>query len=109
MTPRAREWARYMFMRDFAKDFYHSQAWKSCRDNYLKQKHGLCENCMRRGIYTPADTVHHIVHLTPQNITDPTISLSTSNLMAVCRDCHAELHKGRKRYKIDKFGRVTAV
>ena len=94
-------------MQEYAKDFYFSTAWRACRASYLKQARGLCEVCLKRGIYTPADTVHHIKHITPQNITDPTITLSFSNLMAVCRDCHAEMHRGKKRYKVDKFGRVT--
>ena len=95
-------------MQDYAKTFYKSKAWQSCRASYLKQARGLCEVCLRRGQYVPADTVHHIKHITPQNITDPTITLSFSNLMAVCRNCHAELHKSKKRYRVDKFGRVTA-
>ena len=95
-------------MQEYAKTFYKSKAWQACRASYLKQARGLCEVCLKRGQYVPADTVHHIKHITPQNITDPTITLSFSNLMAVCRDCHAELHKSKKRYRVDKFGRVTA-
>lgn len=95
-------------MRDFARIFYHSQAWKDCRAAYLSQRKGLCEQCLKRGLYTPADTVHHIVHLTPDNIGDPSITLNPSNLMAVCRDCHAEIHAGRPiRFTVDAFGRVT--
>ena len=93
-------------MQEYAKTFYKSKAWQSCRASYLKQARGLCEVCLKRGIYTPADTVHHITHITPKNIGDPSITLSFSNLMAVCRDCHAAMHRGQKRYKVDKFGRV---
>ena len=95
-------------MQDYAKAFYKSKAWQMCRETYLQKRHGLCECCMKRGLYTPADTVHHIRHITPQNIGDPTVTLSHDNLMAVCRDCHAEQHRTKRRYKVDKFGRVTA-
>ena len=95
-------------MQDYAKDFYFSTAWRACRASYLKQVRGLCELCLKRGMYTPADTVHHIKHITPNNINDPSITLNTDNLMALCRDCHAEIHKGVRRYKIDTMGRVTA-
>ena len=95
-------------MQEYAKTFYKSKAWQSCRASYLKQAHGLCEVCLRRGLYTPADTVHHITHITPQNINDPSVTLNFSNLLAVCRDCHAEQHRAKRRYKVDKFGRVTA-
>ena len=95
-------------MQDYAKTFYKSKTWQSCRASYLKQARGLCEVCLRRGLYTPADTVHHIIHITPQNINDPSVTLNFSNLLAVCRDCHAEQHRTKRRYKVDKFGRVTA-
>ena len=93
-------------MREFAKEFYQSQAWKQCRAAYLRKVSGLCENCLKRGLYTPADTVHHIVHLSPANIGDPDVSLNDANLMAVCRDCHAELHRQTKRYKVGADGKI---
>ena len=107
IAPRGRD-APAKLMQDYAKTFYKSKAWQACREAYLKQKHGLCEQCMRRGIYTPADTVHHVRHITPDNITDPSVTLNPENLMALCRDCHAEMHKGKRRYMVDKYGRVTA-
>lgn len=96
-------------MREFAKSFYKSRAWKDCRAAYLNRKHGLCEECMKHGLYTPADTVHHIIHLTPENINDPSITLNPDNLRAVCRDCHAALHSTPKRFKIDGFGHVITL
>ncbi len=95
-------------MQEYAKAFYKSKTWQACRASYLKQARGLCESCLKRGVYTPADTVHHIIHITPKNINDPSVTLSFSNLMAVCRDCHAEQHRTKRRYKVDKFGRVMA-
>ena len=97
-------------MREFAKSFYASAAWHRCREAYLKQTKGLCEECALRGLYVPADTVHHIIHITPQNINDPAITLNPANLRAVCRDCHATLHKrGQQRYKADELGRITII
>ena len=93
-------------MRDFAKGFYKSKAWQKCRESYLNKARGLCEECLRHGLYTPADTVHHKIHLSPKNINDPSITLSFDNLEAVCRDCHANLHKSEKRYRVDEFGHV---
>ena len=94
-------------MQEYAKSFYKSKTWQDCRASYLRQARGLCEQCLKRGMYTAADTVHHIVHITPANITDPSVTLDPSNLMALCRDCHAEIHKGGRRYSVDNFGRVT--
>ena len=96
-------------MRECAETFYKSKAWQSCRNGYAKSKHGLCEMCMKRGIYRPGDIVHHKVHLTPENISDPGVSLSWDNLELLCRDCHALAHKPEKRYKVDELGRVITI
>lgn len=97
-----------IFMKDWAASFYKSKAWQSCRAAYIDQ-HPLCEDCLAKGIYTPAEIVHHIVELTPDNITDPTITTSFDNLRAVCRECHAEEHGFKvRRYQLDELGRVAA-
>lgn len=96
-------------MREFAKKFYKSRAWRACRESYLKQSKGLCEECLKHGLYTPADTVHHIVHLSPDNINDPSITMNPDNLEAVCRDCHAMLHTSPKRFKVDEYGHVITI
>ena len=94
--------------RDFAKEFYNSTEWKECRRAFRKQALGLCERCRAKGLIRAGEIVHHKVPITPQNIYDPGITLSYSNLMLVCRDCHAELHQKREtRYKVDELGRVT--
>lgn len=95
-------------MKDFAKDFYKSRAWQDCRNGYMQKVNGLCEDCLAVGVYKPAQIVHHIVELTPENIGDPNISLSWSNLRAVCRECHAKAHGARpRRYQVDELGRVS--
>ena len=71
---------------------------------------GMCERCFERGRLVPAEIVHHIQHLSPENIGDPEVSLSFGNLMRVCRDCHAELHYPDQSYtprvSFDENGRV---
>lgn len=79
--------------RDFAKKFYSSKAWQSCRNAYMKRAHYLCEECLRNGIYKPAEIVHHKIELDPINIEVPEIALSFNNLEALCRDCHAKQHE----------------
>lgn len=87
--------------------FYKTAAWASCRNAYAKSKGGLCERCLSRGIYKAGVIVHHKIHLTPDTIKDPNVSLNWNNLQLLCRDCHAIVHKPSKRYKVDEFGRVT--
>lgn len=101
-------------MRDFARAFYQSAAWKKARAAYAKEKRGLCERCLAKGLYTPGVLVHHKTPLTPENITDENIALGHDNLELLCRECHAEVHEDiydsrrSRRYKIDELGRVIA-
>jgi 5-methylcytosine-specific restriction protein A len=74
-------------MKDWAKSFYKSKAWRDCRDAYFISKHGLCERCGR-----PGKIVHHKKYLTPENINDPYITLSFENLELMCQDCHNREH-----------------
>ena len=95
-------------MKPYAAAFYSSTAWKRCREAYRERVGGLCEECLRRGIYTPAEIIHHIVEITPENVNDPAVTLNFDNLRAVCRECHAKEHGARpRRYKVDALGRVT--
>ena len=96
-------------MKEYARSFYLSPAWRNCRDAYAKRVGGLCERCLAKGLYTPGEIVHHKVHITPENITDEHITLSFDNLELLCRDCHADEHaKIGKRYRVDEFGKVSA-
>ena len=92
--------------KEYAADFYNSRAWKNCRKSYAKSVGNLCERCLLKGLIEPADIVHHKVHINPDNINDPSVTLDWNNLECVCRKCHAELHGNQKRYKLDEFGRV---
>ena len=78
--------------REFSKAFYHSKEWKRTREAYFRSVRGLCERCARKGRLSTGEIVHHKVHLTPENISDPSVSLSFDNLELLCRDCHAAEH-----------------
>jgi len=74
--------------RKFAKSFYNSKEWEITRDYILKRDKYLCR-CGK-----PATEVHHIKHLTPENIGDVSITMNPDNLVSLCRDCHFEEHRG---------------
>ena len=99
---------RGIVMREYAKGFYKSKAWKDCRAAYAKSRGGLCEICLSEGRYTPGVIVHHKRHINPDNITDLTVILDWNNLQLLCRDCHAKQHSSKEgqRYSIDEAGRV---
>lgn len=71
--------------------FYKSREWKNLRLRALERDHYLCVECKKRGIITPANTVHHIkpLRIDPKNAED------LSNLETVCRACHNKLHTER--------------
>lgn len=90
--------------RDFAKAFYKSTEWGKVRQFVLMRDKYKCKKCGR-----PAQEVHHIKHLSPENIWDVNISLNPNNLMSLCKDCHFEQHKedkaaGKKKYDKEKNG-----
>ena len=97
-------------MQDFAIKFYSSGAGKKCREAYKKSVGGMCERCLKKGLYNPAVIVHHKCYLTPENIEDPRITLCFDNLEALCTKCHNEEHNGEeRRYTIDEMGRVSVL
>lgn len=87
--------------------FYATRAWENTREAYRKKARGLCEVCAAKGLIVPGEIVHHKIHLTPENINDPNITLNFGNLQLVCRRCHEEIHKQKdRRYTIDENGNV---
>lgn len=98
----------FIAMQSWAEQFYKSQAWKHTRDVAMKRDAYLCVDCMASGRITPAEEVHHIIPLSPDNIHDTSITLSLENLVSLCRECHKARHGARQhRYKVDELGRVT--
>lgn len=95
-------------MRDFAKTFYRSQAWRDVREYCMHRDSFLCQDCLKEGRYTPAEEVHHIEPLTPENINSPSVSLNPDNLISLCRECHKKRHgaKQNDRYEVDELGHV---
>lgn len=86
--------------------FYTTRAWRKAREAALADAGGLCQICLGKGLIVPAVHVHHKVHLTPENLSNPMIALDSSNLMALCEECHAEQHR-TKRWRCDELGRIS--
>lgn len=77
---------------DWARPFYKKKAWLDCRAAYIKTVDGLCERCLKAQRLTPGKILHHKIRLTPENITDHTISLNWNHLEFVCKPCHEAHH-----------------
>ena len=89
--------------------FYNSKAWNDFRQQYIINHFCICEVCGKPN----SNTVHHIRYLTPDNYTDPSISLSESNVINVCRSCHDLIHERyqsqRREITYDSNGNVVSV
>ena len=74
--------------KEWAKPFYNSKAWKSCRASYIQKRilidGGMCEICHK----DPIRIVHHKILLTPININDADVALNHCNLEGNCKACH---------------------
>lgn len=79
--------------KEFAKAFYNSKKWKTCRVAYIKHRKsidgGMCESCHE----VPGYIVHHKEELTPNNINNPDITLNFENLKYDCHICHNKENK----------------
>ncbi|MCC8044199.1 MAG: HNH endonuclease [Clostridiales bacterium] len=71
--------------RDEQHNDHYGRGWRKIRAAYANA-HPLCEECMKRGVYVKADEVHHIKPLRDGGTNAP------SNLINLCRKCHAEAH-----------------
>jgi len=94
--------------RDPATRKRYGRAWKRIRDSYAAA-HPLCEECLKRSIYTPTEEIHHKLPLskgcgspveTSRSQTEkhrPSRQVrpgthDRNNLMALCKSCHAKIH-----------------
>lgn len=92
-------------MREFAKAFYKSAAWKKCRASFIESKYGLCERCGAGG-----KIVHHKTYLNERNIHDPSVTLNHELLELLCLECHNSEHMGSQPIadglKFDEYGEI---
>lgn len=95
--------------------FYKSKYWcgdkdtEGLKNEVLKEQHYECQECLKQGKITTADTVHHIQFVRKH----PELALSKyytfngkryRNLIAVCKTCHNKLHPEKlNKSSKDKF------
>lgn len=93
----------FIMARSISRSFYCSKAWEKCRANYLESVNHLCERCLAKGIYEPAEVVHHKIYLTKDNFGDAELMFGFDNLEALCAAHHNEEHKTVVKEKRWKF------
>ncbi len=73
-----------------ARAFYRGAAWLRMRKLILERDHGLCQECLRHGRYTPATAVHHKQELLERW----DLRLDPDNLESLCDECHNRMRAG---------------
>ena len=84
--------------------FYDSKEWRKLRKEVLNKHKSECQVCKRKGKYTRATHVHHVMRLEdyPQYALDEYAMRDgqrIKNLEPVCKDCHETVcHPERLRH-----------
>lgn len=90
--------------------FYHTEDWKELKQEVLDELHYECQECLKKGIYTRADCVHHVNEVKHR----PDLALSKyytdhegkqhRQLIPLCNTCHNIVHdKLGKWQRKDRF------
>ena len=97
------KWIKELIAKDELWRFYKSKYWagnkdtKGLKNEILEEQHYECQECLKEGKITKADTVHHVQFVRKH----PKLALSKhytykgkqyKNLVAVCAACHNRLH-----------------
>lgn len=66
------------------RDVYHSARWRKLRKQALIRDEYLCQECLKKGYYTPADVVDHIREIKD----DISKAFDIDNLNSLCHKHH---------------------
>lgn len=91
-------WINKLISEDKVYLFYHSKEWLHLKREVLKEQHHECQECLKKGILTKSNTVHHVNFVCNR----PDLALSKMyvddkgkiqrQLIVVCEECHNKLH-----------------
>lgn len=97
-------WITKLIEQDKVHEFYVSKEWRRLRKEVLADNHNECEMCKARGMYTKANHVHHVQYVRkhPRYALSKTYTFQGKeykNLMALCHNCHEEIHGYRQKHR----------
>ena len=99
-----KKWIKELLTQGKIDDFYKSKYWRKLRKEVLKEQKEECQECLKLGKRTKANTVHHVQFVDKH----PELALSKfytykgkqyRNLICVCPDCHNKLHPEKHKQK----------
>lgn len=109
-----KEWILKLIKDGCLWKFYKSKYWagnkdmKGLKNEVLEEQKKECQECLKQGKITRADTVHHVQFVRKH----PSLALSKyyvykgkkyRNLISVCRECHNKLHPEKSFKKKEKL------
>ena len=96
------QWIRTLYLHNNIKAFYNNIIWRVPRAEVLHDQHNECQMCKARGLVEEATMVHHIKYVKYH----PELALDKDNLMALCKECHYQIHhtiKYKKQLNIERW------
>lgn len=92
------KWINELVQKNEMWRFYKHSSWIKLASEVLKEQHYECQECLKRGMLTKANTVHHINFVKEH----PELALSKYyidehgnqqlNLISICHQCHNKIH-----------------
>jgi 5-methylcytosine-specific restriction endonuclease McrA len=104
-------WINELIKQDKLEKFYKCKEWRELSEQIKKENNYECVFCKRRGIHSPARSVHHVQWVRKH----PRLALSRTyeykgkvyqNLIPLCESCHNEQHPDKRvqnEYRKDHF------
>ena len=97
---RLEEWIRQLIAEGKEYKFYKTKEWLYLRNKILEKFHYECQECLKKGKYASATTVHHInevKHRPDLALSEYYIDSKTRekkrNLIPLCHQCHDIAHE----------------
>jgi 5-methylcytosine-specific restriction endonuclease McrA len=81
--------------------FYRSKLWYEAREYKIKMN-PICEECLKKGIITPAYAVDHIIALKDS----PELYITLTNLRSLCKSCHSKKTAEEMGWKKEYDGKL---
>ena len=78
--------------------------WKLLRAQVFRRANGLCELCLKEGIYTPGVDVHHIRPVEQAKSVQEMerMAYNPANCQLLCVPCHIKVHQDMRTHTKEK-------
>ena len=83
------------------RKYYNNTYYQRIREYYMRC-HPWCERCLKEGKYSPASDCHHVVSPFQGELSHEakyTLLTDANNFIALCRNCHNEIHQAQENNK----------